>query len=115
MADHPFTHNPRGSMTPLRRAKIFAMRDGICGDKTLGEKDWGCGRKLGPSDKWTVEHQPALVLGGEDLDEQCFVICSWCVGRKNADDSDLAAESRRRYVNHHVPKEFRRSRSWGRR
>ena len=102
-------------MTPLRRAKIFAMRDGICGDKTLGEKDWGCGRKLRSVDWWTVEHHPALENGGEDVDEKCYVTCEWCLKPKNAEDHGIAAQSRRRFTNHFVPKEFRRSRSWGRR
>ena len=112
---NPFQHNPRGSMTPLRRAKIFAMRDGICGDKTLGEKDWGCGRKLRPpADSWTVEHHPALENGGEDIDEQCFVVCEWCKKPKDADDHEEAARNRRRFTNHVVPREYRKAK-WGRR
>ena len=110
----PFTHHERKSMTPQRRARIFAARHGICGDRELGDRDWGCGRKLGPSDRWTIEHNPALQNGGEDVDAQCYVICEWCVTKKNADDSDIAEQSRRRYVNHTVPGQFRRSRSWRR-
>lgn len=112
---NPFQHDARKSMTPIRRAKIFAKRDGVCGNPSRGEKNWGCTRKLTPVDYWQVEHDPALSLGGEDVDENCFVICEWCLNKKNADDADKVAESRNRYVNHFVPKEFRRSKSWGRR
>ena len=113
---NPFITNPRGSMTPLRRAKIFAMRDGICGDKTLGAKDWGCGRKLRPpADKWTVEHHPALENGGEDVDDICYVVCSWCKKDKDSDDHAEAAYNRRVYTNHVVPREYRKARSSWRR
>lgn len=106
----PFYKGARGSMTPLRRAKIFAMRGGICGDATLGEKNWGCGRKLRPpADRWSVEHHPALENGGEDVDEQIFVICSWCRKDKDSDDHAEAARSRKTYTNHVVPREYRKS------
>ena len=101
-------------MTPQRRARIFAMRGGICGDKTLGDQDWGCGRKLRSGDDWQVEHHPALENGGEDVDEKCWVVCDWCVKDKNADDHDQAAKSRRVFTKRVVPGRFLRSRSWGR-
>ena len=111
----PMLTNPRGSMTPQRRARIFSIRDGICGDATLGKKNWGCGRKVRPpATKWSVEHHPALENGGVDLDEQCFVICEFCLASKNASDDAEAAYSREVYTNHVVPKEYRRSK-WGRR
>src|SRR3990172_5410567 len=86
----PFHHNARGSMTAQRRARIFAMRHGICGDATLGDKNWGCGRKLKVGDWWTVEHHPALENGGEDIDEQCFVICEPCKPGKDGEDHEKA-------------------------
>lgn len=114
--DGPFYKGARGSMTPLRRAKIFAMRNGICGDATLGDKNWGCGRKPRPSDKpgWSVEHHPALENGGEDIDENCYVVCGFCRKDKDADDHAEAAHSRKVYTNHIVPREFRQKRRFGR-
>jgi hypothetical protein len=109
-----FTHNPRGSMTPQRRARIFASRHGICGDADLGAKNWGCGRRLRPPrDKWTVEHHPALENGGMDIDEQCYVICENCLALKNADDHGEAAYSREVYTNFVVPKKFRQKQKRG--
>jgi hypothetical protein len=96
MPDGPFYKGARGSMSPTRRARIFRMRDGTCGDATLGDKDWGCGRKLRPpADRWSVEHHPALENGGEDTDETCFVVCERCRKPKDADDHAEAARSRK--------------------
>jgi len=90
----PFHQRPRRSMTPQRRAKIFLERGGICGRSDLGDKNWGCGRKLAAGEVWTIEHDPALENGGEDIDEQCFVICGWCRPAKDADDHGKAAKAR---------------------
>lgn len=98
-----FTPTRRKAMTPQRRARIFAARDGICGDASLGEKNWGCGRKLRPGDWWQVEHGDALENGGEDTDENCYVGCEGCVARKNRVDHALAAKGRRRAAKHTVP------------
>lgn len=114
--DGPFYKGARGSMGPQRRARIFEMRGGVCGNAALGEDNWGCTRKLRPpADKdWQIEHEKALENGGEDVDENCFVACSWCAAKKNPKDHAEAAHSRRAYTNHVVPSEHRRSR-WGRR
>lgn len=108
----PFTHHPRGSMTPQRRAKIFAARDGRCGNPARGDANWGCSRKLGPSDYWQVEHDPALERGGVDDDEQCFVICEWCIPDKDADDHATAGHMRRSFTRHVVPGNFRKGKGW---
>ena len=107
MGNTPFHHNPRGSMTPMRRARIFAMRGGICGNPDRGEDDWGCGRKLRSGETWTVEHDPALELGGVDKDDQCFVVCSWCRPDKDASDHGKAAKNREVYVSTFVPRKYR--------
>src|SRR5690349_10796097 len=103
---NPFVTTPRGSMTRQRRARIFATRNGVCGDASLGAKNWGCGRKVRPpADKWSVEHHPALENGGEDTDEFCFVVCEFCKAKKDADDHSEAADNRHKFTNHVVPKE----------
>lgn len=106
---NPFEHEKRGSMTPQRRAKIFALRNGICGRPELGEKNWGCGRKLRVGDIWTVEHDPALENGGTDDDESCWVVCTRCRPAKDATDHGKAAKSRKAYTRHVVPTMYLKS------
>ena len=99
----------------MRRARIFAARGGICGDATLGDKDWGCGRKLRIGEDWNVEHHPALENGGVDDDEHCYVACEWCRPDKDGDDHRAASKSKRIYTFQNVPARFRKSKAWGRR
>jgi len=107
MTTSPFHHNPRGSMTPQRRARIFAARSGVCGNQERGKDNWGCGRKLRAGEEWSVEHDPALELGGVDKDEQCFVVCSWCRKPKDASDHGKAAKNRNVYTAVYVPRKYR--------
>jgi hypothetical protein len=96
-------------MTPQRRARIFLARDGVCGRPDLGEKDWGCGRKLYSGDDWTIEHDPALECGGDDVDEQCFVVCSWCRPAKDKADHGQAARGRNIATKTLVPSKYLKS------
>lgn len=95
-----FDHEKRGSMTPQRRARVFARRDGKCHK---------CTRKLGPSDFWIVEHLHALECGGNDDDDNLHLTCEWCIDEKNADDHATAAKIRRTFTKSVVPKAFRAS------
>lgn len=97
----PFHHNPRGSMTPQRRARVFAARNGQCHK---------CGRKLGPSDFWCVEHVIALECGGTDDETNLDVTCEWCLPDKNAEDHATAGHIRRSATKHTVPSAFRKRR-----
>lgn len=99
----PFQHHKRGSMTPQRRARIFAAHDGCC---------HRCKRKLGPGDDWDVEHILALENGGTDDDDNLGPCCDWCHVEKTADDHAIAGKGRRRYTKSVVPKRYLRSRSW---
>jgi len=83
------------------------MRGGICGNPDRGKDNWGCGRKLRPGDVWSVEHDPALELGGVDKDEQCFVVCSWCRKDKDASDHGKAAKNKAVYTSIVVPRKYR--------
>lgn len=103
---NPFRHEPRKRFTAQERAAVFAARGGRC---------HVCKRKLGPRDRWTLEHVIALENGGTNDHENMDVTCDWCEPDKTANDHEKAGHSRRVYTKHHVPKEFQRSRSWGRR
>lgn len=47
----------RRSISKAMRARVFASHDGRC---------WLCRGVIGAGEKWQVEHQIALVLGGAD-------------------------------------------------
>lgn len=100
---NPFTHAKRGSMTPQRRARIFAAADGRC---------WKCTRRLGPADDWDCDHKIALERGGSDDDDNLAPICEWCHTDKTGDDHAEAGKMRRSYSKHVVPGRFRKSRGW---
>ncbi len=99
----PFSHHQRGSMTPQRRARIFAAADGRC---------WRCTRKLGPADDWDVDHKLALERGGTDDDANLAPCCDWCHEEKTSDDHKEAGKSRRSFTKHAVPKRFRKGKGW---
>ena len=100
---NPFSHARRGSMPPQRVARIHAAAHGCC---------HVCGRKLGPSDDYEIDHVIALENGGSDDDENLRPCCSWCHGMKTGDDHEQAGHARRTYTKHNVPARFRKSRSW---
>lgn len=103
---NPFRHEKRRHRTSLELAQIFADRGGRC---------HLCERKLGPSDRWELDHIVALSRGGTDDDVNLAPCCSWCHDPKSDDDTSAAAKGKRNFAKHFVPSEFRRSRSWGRR
>lgn len=103
---NPFQHEPRKDFTPQERARIFAMRGGIC---------HRCTRKLYVSDFWVLEHLISLGNGGTNDDENMGVTCEWCIKEKNAEDAAALGKGRRAYTKHVVPSKLRRSKSWGRR
>ena len=100
---NPFQHVKRRIFTAQERAKVFADRAGHC---------HRCQRKLGPADKWILEHLIALENGGTNEPENLEVTCNWCEPEKTAEDHAKAGHARRSYTKHNVPSEFRRSRSW---
>lgn len=99
----PFVHHKRGAMTEQRVARIFAANGGKC---------HRCGRKLGPSDDYDIDHIIALENGGTDDDGNLAPCCEWCHVEKTADDHATAGHARRAYTKHVVPKKFRKSRGW---
>ena len=83
MTDVPTT--PRKAMGVMRRLRIFEAHGGIC---IL------CGLKIhgGRGEKWIIEHKRALVLGGEDTDENCGPAHETC--RRVKDKADVASGSK---------------------
>ena len=62
MTRSPWHHDSRIRLSEQQTAKLFLERHGCCRE---------CGRKLGPSDNWIVEHIIALVendVGGTIVD-----------------------------------------------
>jgi len=102
---NPFQHVARKRFTAQERAEVFALRMGRC---------CRCKRRLGPQDKWILEHLIALENGGTNDLENLEVTCSWCEPEKTAEDHTKAGHARRAYTKHNVPSEHRRSKSWGR-
>lgn len=75
---------PRKAMSPMRRLRIWEANKGIC---IL------CELKIdGVREKWIVEHRRALVLGGEDTDENCGPAHETC--RRTKDKVDVADGAR---------------------
>lgn len=68
---------------PRVRARVFMRCEGKC---------HRCGRKIGPADKWTLEHLIALILGGKNREDNLGCTCAWCLPDKNAEDQ--AAKSK---------------------
>jgi 5-methylcytosine-specific restriction enzyme A len=72
------------AVPPARvRARVFMACEGKC---------HRCGRKIGASDKWTLEHLNALILGGKNREDNLGCTCEWCLPIKNAEDQ--AAKSK---------------------
>jgi len=101
----PFKHEPRKRFTPQERAEVFAARGGKC---------HRCKRKLGPRDRWILEHVLALENGGTNDTANLDVTCTWCEPEKTAEDHAQAGHNRRTFTKHNVPAEFRRSKLWRR-
>lgn len=99
---HAFKTEDRKTLTDQQRAKLFLDRGGRCHK---------CSRKLGPADKWIVEHVIALENGGDNEWGNLDLTCSWCLPKKNADDAAQAAKTRDIAVSHIVPRDQRKPRS----
>lgn len=94
-----FTTNPRKTLTDQQKAKLFLERHGCCRE---------CGRRLGPADKWIVEHVIALENGGTNDWDNLGITCEWCKPKKDAADHAKAAKTRSVATNHVVPRSERK-------
>lgn len=101
----PFAHATRRRRTALEHAKLFAASGGCCHI---------CKRRLGPADRWELDHIIALSAGGTDDEDNLAPACAWCHDPKSDADTSGAAKIKRAYTRHFVPKEHTRSRAWRR-
>ena len=82
----------RKRLTTRQRLAIFEASGGRCAS---------CSRKLGPADKWDIDHIIPLALGGADEPENMQVLCDWCHGKKTAqEDAPRIAKARRQAARH---------------
>lgn len=82
-ADTPFP--------PRVRLRIFERAGGKCEE---------CGRKLGPADKWDVDHTLAIINGGENRERNACIKCEWCHPIKTAKDVAQKSKSYRVRAKH---------------
>lgn len=99
MTRSPWHHEPRARLTNQQVAKLFFERGGRCCQ---------CGRKLGPSCDYIVEHKIALENGGtNDWHNLDITGTKCCKDRKDAKDHAEAAKSRKAATRHVVSKSMR--------
>jgi len=75
---------------PRVRVRVFERAGGKCEV---------CSRKLGPADKWQVDHIIALINGGANRESNARCICDWCHKAKTR--QDVAAKSKTARVRAH--------------
>lgn len=68
---------------PRVRLRVFEREQGRC---------HRCGRKIGPADKWILEHLTALINGGKNSEDNLGCTCEWCLPLKNADDMAIKSK-----------------------
>lgn len=102
----PWHHDPRIRLTENQTAKLFLERHGCCRE---------CGRRLGPSDEWIVEHVIALENGGTNDWDNLGITCVWCKPEKDARDHGQAAKQRAVAVKHVLPRGMRKKSSLSKR
>lgn len=91
MTADPFHHKRRRTRTALQKAAIFVERGGCC---------HLCSRRLGPADKWDLDHIIPLSKGGTDDDDNLAPACSWCHGKKTKADAGTVAKGKRAFAKH---------------
>lgn len=88
---------------PRVRLRVFERCNGLC---------HRCGRMIGASDKWTLEHMIALSCGGRNAEDNLDLTCAWCLPVKNAEDqatkSKIARIRKRDLGIHKIGRGFRR-------
>jgi len=74
----PWSSDNHDAAIPKRvRVRVFGRAGGCCEI---------CGRKLGPADKWQVDHIVALVNQGQHSEANLRVACDWCHKEKTRED-----------------------------
>ncbi|MBK8772337.1 MAG: HNH endonuclease [Rhizobiales bacterium] len=103
MTRSPWHHDSRIRLSEQQAAKLFLERHGCCRE---------CGRKLGPSDDWIVEHIIALECGGTNDWDNLGITCMWCKPSKDASDHAQAGKQRRSATKHLLSRSMKRKRGW---
>lgn len=88
--------NHDAAIPPRVRVRLFQAAGGKCA---------GCGRKLGPGDRWDADHIVPLILGGAHSEANLQVLCGWCHKEKSREDVALKSKSARVRANHVLPRE----------
>lgn len=84
------THDDQ-SIPPRVRLRVFEREQGRC---------HRCRRKLGPSDRWSIEHMIALANGGRHAEDNMAISCAWCKPLKDAEDVAIKAKGARIRARH---------------
>lgn len=82
---------PNTAAPPRVRLRVFEREGGRC---------HRCQRKIGPADRWTLEHVVALVNGGANAEANLACTCEWCLPIKNAEDVAIKAKGARIRAKH---------------
>lgn len=89
---------PDTAPPPRVRVRVFEAKGGRC---------HRCTRKIGPGDKWTLEHVNALINGGENRESNLDITCEWCLPGKNAEDvreKSIVARKKAKHIGAKKPK-----------
>lgn len=60
---------PDTKIPPRVRLRVWERDRGSCRN---------CNRKIGAGDKWGLDHDMPLILGGEHRESNLRVLCDWC-------------------------------------
>jgi len=81
------TTTRRGSMSPMRRLRIWEAAGGVC---------CVCNLKIdGVREKWGIEHKRPLALGGTDTDDNCGPAHLRCMALKTKADNKQWTKAKR--------------------
>ena len=73
------------------RIRVFERFHGRCGE---------CKRKLHPGDKWDMDHDIALINGGEHREFNLHPLCNWCHKIKTRQDVAIKSKTYRIRAKH---------------
>jgi hypothetical protein len=78
-----------------------------------GGKCHRCERKIAAGDAWIIEHLHALILGGQNRENNLGLTCSWCKPIKDAEDVAAKAKTAAVKSKHLLPRAPSRLRGQG--
>lgn len=92
------------AIPPRVRVRLFEAAGGRCAI---------CNRKLGPGDKWQVDHVVALANGGAHSEANMQIACDWCHKAKTAEDVAQKSKTAAVKAKHVLPRKPSRWQSRG--